>query len=138
MNYSSVMKATVYRFGGPCISPSYAQAGRARSALRASATSPSPEKPLQLTPRTLAQTLLSDKSYDIVFHGYLHNHVKHAVIALHGLQAPAEVIQRYWDMCASYTCVDSQIHVISCDFGRSGGTRKHQSCRAVFEQMQTY
>lgn len=44
--------------------------------------------------------LLADDSYHIEFNSYLTNHVKHAIVALHGLQAPPATIQRYWDKCA--------------------------------------
>lgn len=45
----------------------------------------------------LAQRLLNDKTYNIEFHGYLSNHVKHAIIALDKLDAPDERIQEYWN-----------------------------------------
>jgi hypothetical protein len=47
----------------------------------------------------LAHKLLSDRSFHIEFGGFLTNHVKHAVVALEGLGASAELIQRYWDWC---------------------------------------
>ena len=97
MSHASFMMYTVRRCGGLCV-PSSARAGRNSVQLRASATSPSPLATVQLASSTLAQKLLADDTYHITFHGYLHNHVKHAIIALHGLQAPPEVIQRYWDM----------------------------------------
>ena len=50
--------------------------------------------------RNLSDTLLADETYHIEFQGYLSNHAKHAVVALHGLQAPPDLIQKYWDMCA--------------------------------------
>lgn len=51
------------------------------------------------------ENLLSDSSYHIEFNSYLANHVKHAIVALHGLDAPAETIQRYWDECAFNSCM---------------------------------
>ena len=51
--------------------------------------------------------LLSDRSKHIEFGGFLTNHVKHAVVALHGLDAPAGKIQHYWDECA--LCPSSKI-----------------------------
>ncbi|CAM9094515.1 unnamed protein product [Chrysoparadoxa australica] len=47
--------------------------------------------------------LLDDESFAIEFRGYLSNHSKHAVIALAGLQASAEEIQRYWDQYTTMT-----------------------------------
>jgi hypothetical protein len=47
----------------------------------------------------LSQKLLSDQSFHMEFNKYLSNHAKHAVVALQGLGAPSEVIQRYWTWC---------------------------------------
>jgi len=47
--------------------------------------------------------LLADERYHIEFNGYLSNHVKHALIALAGLGAPADRIQEYWDQYTSET-----------------------------------
>lgn len=47
--------------------------------------------------------LLNNKSFDIEFNGHLTNHVKHAVIALAGLDAPAELIKKYHDNYATLT-----------------------------------
>ena len=44
--------------------------------------------------------LLSDRQFHIEFHGFLTNHAKHAVVALHGLNAADSKIQHYWDECA--------------------------------------
>jgi hypothetical protein len=44
--------------------------------------------------------LLNDRQYHIEFNYFLTNHAKHAVVALHGLKRPADVIQTYWDKCA--------------------------------------
>jgi hypothetical protein len=44
--------------------------------------------------------LLNDRQYHIEFNYFLTNHAKHAVVALHGLKCPADVIQTYWDKCA--------------------------------------
>lgn len=43
--------------------------------------------------------MLDNRAFHIEYHGFLTNHVKHAVIGLHGLGAPLEVLQRYWDGC---------------------------------------
>uniref|UniRef100_A0A7R9YFR3 Uncharacterized protein n=1 Tax=Pinguiococcus pyrenoidosus TaxID=172671 RepID=A0A7R9YFR3_9STRA len=47
--------------------------------------------------------LLDNEEYHIEFNGYLSNHVKHAVVALHGLQASPADIQRYWDFYTECT-----------------------------------
>jgi hypothetical protein len=47
--------------------------------------------------------LLDDQTYHIEFNGHLTNHVKHAVIALAGLGAPAGRIQAYHDDYARLT-----------------------------------
>jgi hypothetical protein len=47
--------------------------------------------------------LLDNNDYHIEFHGYLTNHVKHAIVALAGLDAPDDVIRAYWDTCAPCT-----------------------------------
>lgn len=41
--------------------------------------------------------LLNDRSYHIEFNGHLTNHIKHAVIALHGLGISASRIKDYYD-----------------------------------------
>ena len=45
----------------------------------------------------VVETLLNDQSYHIEFNGYLTNHVKHAMIALHRLGASPQRIQEYYD-----------------------------------------
>ncbi|EQB99034.1 questin oxidase family protein [Photorhabdus temperata] len=47
--------------------------------------------------------LLNDRSYHIEFNGHLTNHVKHAVIALHGLGISAGRIKDYYDNYAKLT-----------------------------------
>lgn len=59
------------------------------------------------------QSLLSDPSYDIEFNGYLSNHVKHAVIALHRLQAPPERVEEYWDKYTKATPYDLSVEPVS-------------------------
>lgn len=59
------------------------------------------------------QTLLSDRSYDIEFNGYLSNHVKHAVIALQRLQAPPERVEEYWDNYTKLTPYDLCVHHVT-------------------------
>jgi hypothetical protein len=44
--------------------------------------------------------LLNNNEYHIEFQGFLTNHVKHAVVALAGLDAPDAVIKKFWDQCA--------------------------------------
>lgn len=51
----------------------------------------------------LTEQLLNDRSYHIEFNGHLTNHVKHAVVALAGLGAPAERIRDYYDTYARLT-----------------------------------
>jgi hypothetical protein len=48
----------------------------------------------------VAQSLFSDRTFDIEFQGYLSNHAKHAIVALDKLGAPDERILEYW---ADYT-----------------------------------
>ena len=50
-----------------------------------------------------AQKWLADVAWDIEFQGYLTNHVKHAIIALKGLDAPKERIDGYWKEYTSET-----------------------------------
>jgi len=53
----------------------------------------------------VVETLLNDQSYHIEFNGYLTNHVKHAVVALKGLEASPQRIQEYYDTyvkCTTY------------------------------------
>jgi hypothetical protein len=50
--------------------------------------------------------LLDNRQYHIEFHGFLTNHVKHAVVGLHGLEASAERIKHYWNECAP------RIHIV--------------------------
>ena len=54
----------------------------------------------------VAQALLNDNKYDIEFHGYLSNHVKHAIIALDKLHAPDKRIQGYWEEYTTVTPYD--------------------------------
>ena len=51
----------------------------------------------------LVETLLDDQSYHIEFNGFLTNHAKHAVIALHRLGASPQRIQEYYDSYAQCT-----------------------------------
>ncbi len=51
----------------------------------------------------VVETLLNDQSYHIEFNGFLTNHVKHAVIALHRLGASPQQIQEYHDSYAKCT-----------------------------------
>jgi hypothetical protein len=51
----------------------------------------------------VVKTLLDDASYHIEFNVFLSNHVKHAVVALHGLGASAQRIQEYYDSYAKCT-----------------------------------
>lgn len=53
----------------------------------------------------VVETLLNDQSYHIEFNGFLTNHVKHAVVALHRLGASPQRIQEYYDtyvQCTPY------------------------------------
>jgi hypothetical protein len=59
----------------------------------------STEPPVHACADSTANELLKDNSYHIEFEGYLTNHAKHAVIGLHGLQAPSSTIRDYWDLC---------------------------------------
>jgi len=61
---------------------------------------------------SLAQALLSDKSFDIEFQGYLSNHVKHAIIALDRLDAPASRLQGYWDEYTKLTPYEIPLHKV--------------------------
>jgi len=45
---------------------------------------------------TIPSKFLSDRNYDIEFNGYLSNHSKHGIIALHRLNASDERIQEWW------------------------------------------
>ena len=47
--------------------------------------------------------MLADQSFHIEFHGYLSNHAKHAIIALHGLGATDEAIAAFVDDYAKTT-----------------------------------
>jgi hypothetical protein len=51
----------------------------------------------------LVETLLNDQSFHIEFNGYLSNHVKHAVVALNGLEASPQSIKAYHDNYARCT-----------------------------------
>jgi hypothetical protein len=44
----------------------------------------------------VVERLLNDRSYHIEFNGFLTNHAKHAVIALHRLEASSQRIQEYY------------------------------------------
>lgn len=55
---------------------------------------------MRIAMKPVTQRLLVNKDFDIEFNGYLSNHVKHAIIALQGLDASDDRIQGYWD---SYT-----------------------------------
>ena len=59
-----------------------------------------------------ARTLLANRSYDIEFHGYLTNHVKHAMVALNGLEAPPSRLQDYWDQYTAETPYGLTLDVI--------------------------
>jgi questin oxidase-like protein len=53
----------------------------------------------------LVETLLNDQSFHIEFNGFLSNHVKHAVVALNGLEASPKMIKEYYDTyvkCTTY------------------------------------
>eukprot|EP00951_Prasinocladus_malaysianus_P049348 scaffold668724_cov59-Prasinocladus_malaysianus.AAC.1 len=52
--------------------------------------------------QAVVERLLSDDQYHIEFNGYLTNHAKHAIVALHGLDATPKRVQEYWD---EYTAV---------------------------------
>lgn len=51
----------------------------------------------------VVETLLNDQAYHIEFNGFLTNHAKHAVIALHRLGASSQRIQEYYDSYAKCT-----------------------------------
>jgi Questin oxidase-like len=53
--------------------------------------------------QAVVDALLNDQTYHIEFNGGLSNHNKHAVIALNGLDAPAERIKSYYDTYAALT-----------------------------------
>jgi len=58
------------------------------------------------------QNLLVDKTLYIEFQGYLSNHVKHAIVALDKLEAPAERIQGYWDTYTKLTPYNLQVEKV--------------------------
>ena len=66
--------------------------------------------------RPLAQKLLADRVFDIEFHGYLTNHVKHAIIALDRLQAPNERVQEYWNVYTKSTPYNLPLHKVEKDW----------------------
>ncbi len=51
----------------------------------------------------LFETLLNETAYHIEFNGFLTNHIKHGVIALHRLNASAERIQEFYDLYVKET-----------------------------------
>eukprot|EP00951_Prasinocladus_malaysianus_P038926 scaffold431230_cov43-Prasinocladus_malaysianus.AAC.1 len=53
-------------------------------------------------PTALLERLLNNDQYHIEYNGFLSNHAKHAIIALHGLGATPKRVQKYWD---EYTAV---------------------------------
>jgi hypothetical protein len=57
----------------------------------------------------LARSLLSDRTFDIEFQGYLTNHAKHGVIALDRLGASPSRVREYWDQ---YTTVAHPLHKV--------------------------
>lgn len=61
----------------------------------------------------LVENLLSDRSYDIEFNGYLSNHAKHAIVALWRLNAPKFRIQEYWDEYTKQTPYGLSLHPIA-------------------------
>lgn len=58
----------------------------------------------------VTERLLADRTFDIEFAGFLTNHSKHAIVALHGLGAEPHRMQQYWDMYTRETprelCLD--------------------------------
>jgi hypothetical protein len=50
-------------------------------------------------PSAACSELLANDEYHIEFGGFFTNHVKHAVVALHGLGAPDTAVHAYWDRC---------------------------------------
>ena len=69
---------------------------------------------------TVATRLLSDRTYDIEFSGYLSNHAKHAIVALEGLQAKPERVQEYWDQYTHLTPYNLPLH--RADWDGAGAT----------------
>lgn len=59
------------------------------------------------------QQLLSNRSFDIEFNGYLSNHAKHAVIALERLNAPESRVQGYWDFYTNLTPYNLSLHPVT-------------------------
>ncbi|MGI0117928.1 questin oxidase family protein [Zooshikella sp. RANM57] len=53
--------------------------------------------------RSIINALLNDKAYHIEFNGHLTNHVKHAVVALAGMNIPAQKIKDYYENYAKLT-----------------------------------
>ena len=68
--------------------------------------------------RPLAQKMLADRSFDIEFHGYLTNHIKHAIIALDRLDASNARIQEYWDKYAASTPYNLPLHKVKEDWNQ--------------------
>ena len=62
--------------------------------------------------KALSQELLADRTFDIEFHGYLTNHVKHAIVALDRLGASEARIQEYWDMYTFSTPYHIPLHKV--------------------------
>ncbi|MBU2706131.1 questin oxidase family protein [Zooshikella marina] len=53
--------------------------------------------------KSIINELLNDKQYHIEFNGHLTNHVKHAVVALAGMNIPAQKIKDYYENYAKLT-----------------------------------
>mmetsp|Transcript_15262 Transcript_15262/g.49869 ORF Transcript_15262/g.49869 Transcript_15262/m.49869 type:complete len:427 (+) Transcript_15262:691-1971(+) len=64
----------------------------------------------------VVQKLLGDVQWDIEFSGFLSNHVKHAVIALKGLDASSERISEYWNEYTATTPYGIALDATSADF----------------------
>lgn len=86
-------------FGCPLISPLLSSVDSPRLYNDAIPPHSSHVHRLTMTKEAKINKLLDDTSKHIEFHGFLTNHMKHAVIALHGLGADADYIEKY---CSSY------------------------------------
>ncbi|KAG7336738.1 DUF4243 domain containing protein [Nitzschia inconspicua] len=107
------------------------------------------DSPSRLIMTPTASKLLSNREYDIEFHGYLSNHAKHAIIALDRLQATEDRVQEYWDMYTSMTPYNLQLHPVNQDWDdvtpatlqqwkewRGGKIHWQQQTMFVYNQLQ--
>lgn len=63
--------------------------------------------------RQATQLLLDNRKFDIEFHGYLSNHVKHALIALDRIEASEERVLEYFDEYTKETPYGLKLHPVS-------------------------